>query len=109
MYSNGNRDRARTLTLIRNVGPKKNANESVFRKIRGQFKASVSAEGLDDSAFYIDQLRRKYKWFKHALCKLLLDGSHFSTCKVTKPEATSAGDVKRVYNELELTNHSGRN
>ena len=103
VYSYDNRDGARALTLIRNIGPKQNANES------GQFKASVSAEGIDDSAFSIDQLRRKYKWLKHALCKLLLDGSHFSTCKVTKPEAASAGDVSRVYNELELTNHSGRN
>ena len=45
----------------------------------------------NDSSFSIDQLRRNYKWLKHARYKLLLDGSHFSTCKVTKPEATSAG------------------
>ena len=59
MYSNDNRDRAGALTLIRSVGPKKTANESVFGKIRDQFKASVSAEGLDDSAFSVYKLRQK--------------------------------------------------
>ena len=65
LASNEERDKPWALAL-ETMALKKSSNEKVFGKIRAELKEELNNECVEN----LDQLRRKYKWFKQAWRKI---------------------------------------